>query len=280
MSTHRLGRCARSTCLSIALASGVPLAATAGCSSEALPGAAPGASGAASVGGAGGGAGDVSGCSGLGFPDPVLGSIVREALGLPPGSTMSAEQLASVRELIYIRGETSEPIRSLAGAECLTGLEVLTLDGRFVEGSAEDRITDVSPLAGLRNLRELTIQDAAFELTPLGELGQLRVLRLDYSVPGTMEAPGSLDALAPLVNLTLLDASDGCVEDISALAGMTQLVSLDLYSNCIVDLTALEGLTALRDVDITDNYYDCAAVSASLQILRANGATVADDCQL
>ena len=101
---------------------------------------------------------------------------------------------------------------------------------------------------------------------------------MDYAVPGTMEDPGSLDALAPLVNLTLLDASDGCIEDISALAGMVELEELDLYSNCIRDLGPLEGLTKLRQIDLSDNYYDCSEVEESLAVLRGNGTTVTDDC--
>ena len=219
-------------------------------------------------------------CDGLDvFPDPVLDGLVRQELAVSAADPLTAAQLAAITELEYVRGDAGAPLRSLEGAQCLTGLEVLTLDARHLPSDTDaDRIRDVTPLAGLRSLRELTIRDASFDLTPLGGLVQLTVLRLDYGVPGTLDAPGSLDPLEPLVNLVELDASDGCVEDIAALAAMTQLETLDLYSNCIRDLTPLEALTQLRTLDVTDNFYECADVAESLAIIRGHGATVVDDC--
>ncbi len=178
----------------------------------------------------------------------------------------------------FIRELANDPDHAglaLLSRQCLAALH---LEGLYVGEGEVDGIADASPLAALDNLRDLTINYAEFDLAPLGELEQLDSLELRYAVPGSLEAPGSLVALAPLVNLTTLAASDSCVEDISALANMSELVNLDLYSNCIRDISVLEELINLREVNLSDNMLDCAEAQATLDTLRGYGATVIDDC--
>ena len=213
----------------------------------------------------------------LAFPDPVLDALVHSTLGAAVGDPLSAAQLATITELTH-GASTTEPIRSVDRIQCLTNLASLHLEGLYDGMGNSDGLQDATPLTSLTNLTGLTINYAEFDLAPLGELVQLEVLALDYAVPGSLESRGSLAALAPLVNLTTLDASDGCVEDIAALSNMTELVNLDLYSNCIADISALAGLTKLREVDLSDNFLDCLASQATLAALRGYGATVVDDC--
>jgi hypothetical protein len=233
----------------------------------------------AGLGCGGDGPAEVADCNEVSeFADPVLDAVVRTVLGAGASEPLSAEQLATITELSYVVSDTADPIRNLDGIQCLPNLEVVQIEGRYRGDGEVDGIDDASPLRSLASLRELTITYAEFDLAPLGELEQLQFLKLDYAVPGSLESPGSLADLATLVNLTTLDASDGCIGDISTLANMSQLVNLDLYSNCIQDITALADLTNLRDVDLTDNFLDCFESQATLDALRGQGATVVDDC--
>lgn len=139
---------------------------------------------------------------------------------------------------------------------------------------------DASALSGLAALRELTLIHATFPLEQLSGLVGLTLLNLEYSVPGTIASPGTIDALAPLVNFTSLDVSDGVLEDISTIAGMSELRTLDLYSNGVNDIGALRDLTNLTNLDLTDNFLNCtdADTLAIIAALEARGATVLSDC--
>lgn len=118
----------------------------------------------------------------------------------------------------------------------LTGLETLRLD--------HNRLNSISWLAGLRELRELTIRgnDIITGLSAISRMTELQ--NLDIGELGELDT-SNLTVLKNLTKLQFLDAGGTLVQDISALAGLTDLQELNLDGIPIEDLTPLSGLNGL-----------------------------------
>lgn len=141
------------------------------------------------------------------FRDPVLKAAVEDALWVsdPTPSDMLGMTLLNAEVL---------------GVADLTGLEHAEnlLELRLGDNQ---QISDLSPLAGLSNLRVLAAyQNRISDLTPL----------------------------AGLVNLTDLDIHHNQVRDVSALAGLTRLRRLKLRENPLRDISPLSALTGLEEL--------------------------------
>ena len=171
------------------------------------------------------------------FRDPELRAAVEEALGKLTGSAISEEEMSSLREL----DASGRGIRDLTGLEQAVGLEELRL--------GINRLTDVEPLAGLKNLRFLVLSSnpGLASVRPLSGLTRLNHLELDYSGV-TDVAP-----LSGLTNLNRLHLNYNEVADLAPLAGLVGLNHLNLGRNRITDLGALSGLTNLNHVDLNEN---------------------------
>ncbi len=139
------------------------------------------------------------------FEDATLKALVEEVLWVhnPTPSDMLGFTYLDARGL---------NIASVAGLEYAKNLYTLEL------GDNQD-IADVSPLAGLANLRRLV-------------LNQNRI--------------ADISPLAGLVNLTELDIHHNRIRDISPLSGMTRLRRLAIRENSISDLGPLAGITGLQ----------------------------------
>ncbi len=114
-------------------------------------------------------------------------------------------------------------------------------------------IDDLTPLAGLKNLKHLslTVQHASEGIKPLAGLSSLETLRLSGSRDIDDFTP-----LAGLKNLKHLYLDDCRIRDwdenaIAPLAGLTNLETLHLNHNTIYDITPLAGLTKLRYLDLS-----------------------------
>ena len=150
-------------------------------------------------------------------------------------------------------------IRPLAG---LKNLEFLEL--------TENQISDVSPLAGLVNLETLwlegnPIQDAS----PLSNLPKLEHVDINIprspavSIPDPNLAAAVRKALglgrnAPITKqamqrLTVLEARENQIRNLTGLEHATQLTKLELWRNQIRNLTPLANLTQLRDLRVDEN---------------------------
>jgi internalin A len=113
-----------------------------------------------------------------------------------------------------------------------------------------DAISDITPLAGLTNLAELSISgNNISDLTPLTGLTNL------ISISLSEKSISDITLLAGLTNLERLSLYDNNISDITPLAGLTNLTRLDLTGKSISDLTPLAGLTNLTELslDIYDN---------------------------
>ena len=143
------------------------------------------------------------------------------------------------------------------------GLEVLQQIKDAKESGAtslsfyNNNIPDLTPLAGLTNLKELSFySNNISDITPLAGLTNLNELKFfDNNI-------SDLTSLTGLANLIYLNLGYNKVSDLTPLAGLSNLTELYLNENNISDLTPLAGLTNLERVLLHNNN-----ISASQQAM-------------
>lgn len=152
-------------------------------------------------------------------------------------------------------------IRDFLGEDYFHGVVVVVLHG--------SEVRDLSPLAGLRSLKDLSLDDSqASDLSPLVGLKHLQWLSLDNSqvsdlspLAGLKKLKGiSLEGtqvsdLSPLVNLKnlkMLNLARTQVSDLSPLAGL-KLKGIFLEGTPVRDLSPLAGLKNLNALYLDDN---------------------------
>ena len=107
------------------------------------------------------------------------------------------------------------------------------------------QVSDLTPLAGLSNLQHLYLSSIQVsDLTPLARLSNLQHLGLRNT------QVSDLTPLAGLPNLQHLDLSSTQVSDLTSLAGLSNLQHLDLRNTQVSDLTPLAGLPNLQHLDL------------------------------
>ena len=194
-----------------------------------------------------------------GAPDQTLAAAVRRYLELRPTDSIKWKTLKEF-------SDSSGSIKSLKGLELATNLERLELH--------KSPIDDLTPLANLEKLREITIWDSKLnDLTPLAGLIQLEYLAISHNEISDLTP---LTGLTKLVNLGL---SVNQISDITPLAGLTKLVSLGLSVNQISDITPLAGLTQLGSLSIGVNQIsDITPLAGLTQLdsLAINGNQISD----
>ena len=200
------------------------------------------------------------------IPDRNLEAAVGERIG----NSITTHTLLNLGDLDV----PNSGIRSLKGLEHAHNLRHLNLSGEYIEAEQQvvnsNRISDFSPLAGLKQLTSLTLTDLGItDVSPLENLTQLDTLRLsnnaitDVSPLENLTQLSSLSLyynaivdISPLENLTQLTwlGLDGnAIFDISALTGMTRLDFLSLANTSITDISALENLTQLTWLNLGSN---------------------------
>ena len=111
-----------------------------------------------------------------------------------------------------------------------------------------DEMADVSPLAALTNLKQLTLNSNGIgDVSPLSALTNLESLELyDNAI---------VDArpLSALTNLKQLDLSSNEIVDVGPLSTLASLNELDLSFNEIADVSPLSILTSLKQLDLGFN---------------------------
>ncbi len=176
------------------------------------------------------------------IPDPSLAWAIRRALSLRNSADITKSAMA---QLTTLRADSAlfrgRPVpKDLTGLEHATNLTHLNLSG--------DRVIDLTPIAGLRNLISLRLYSNEFSsLTPLEGLTSLK--SLDLSSNGIND----ITSLIGLTNLVELFIQLNEIQDITPLKDMTNLETLYLPENNVEDITALEGLTNLTRLYINAN---------------------------
>ena len=196
------------------------------------------------------------------IPDPNLRVAIAEALGKSPNAPITVEDMETLEELKANTGD----IRDLTGLQFATNLRDLRLgDWKWKK---KNQISDLTPIAGLINLRELWLDEnpivdfaplkglknlakLVFRITPVSDLSPLAGLtNLRTMYFNVTKNVSDLSPLAGLVNLRTMHFSDGNVSDLSPLAGLTNLNDLLIFSSPISDLSSLAGLTSLERITI------------------------------
>ena len=209
-----------------------------------------------------------------GGPDPTLAAAVRRHLELQPTDSVNWKTLKEF-------SDSSGTINSLKGLELATNLEWLDIHN--------SPIHDLTPLANLKQLREIGIWDSEVnDITPLAGLIQLETLQLANSrsrselsdirpVAGltqlvylhlTGHEIRDIRPVAGLINLSGLTLGWNQISDITPIAGLTQLESLSLSINQISDITPLAGLTQLETLSLRHNQVSDIALLARLRKLK------------
>ena len=225
------------------------------------------------------------------IPDANLAAAIRETLGLPTDAAITAHAMRNLTRL-DARGKG---ITALTGLERATNLTSLYLSDTWVNRERHTNpISDVSPLAGLTQLRVLSLGwTAVWDVSPLANLTQLTWLYLWNT------AVWDVSPLANLTQLTRLYLSDTAVWDVSPLAGLpqleglylsrtavwdvsplanlTQLTELYLRDTAVWDVSPLANLTQLETLHLQDNWLNAVAHHTHIPAIQANGTEVAFD---
>ena len=175
------------------------------------------------------------------FADRNLELLVRWALKKPEGR-ITSDELAALNSLDANNrlDPIKQPIRKLAGIQHCTGLDTLLLWGH--------QITDISPLAGLSELRRLDLgENQVSDASPLAELTELRHL----SLWGNQVV--DLRPLSSLTKLEKLYLRGNGITDVRPLAGLTRLKQLELGNNEIENVRPLNGLENLDWLGLVGN---------------------------
>ena len=198
------------------------------------------------------------------IPDVKLRAVIEEALSKAPGAPITAEEMATLTNLH--RMADSKGISDLTGLEYATSMRHLWL-------KHNKNISDLSPIAGLHDLRTLDIGDnSVSDLSPLAGLTNLESINIgnnkisDLSPLAGLENLGyfmswnnflsDLSALAKLTEMSLwgIDICGGD-PDISVLKDAKNLKELYLRSCSVsdTDISALAGLTGLTRLSVAEN---------------------------
>ena len=164
-------------------------------------------------------------------------------------------------------------IQDLAGLQFATNMDRLVLGPWGEEGN---QISDLSPIAGLINLRTLWINNnPVSDISPLKGLKNLTDLRFRDA-----HVLFDLSPIAGLVNLKVLDLFGNNVSDLSPLAGLINLEWLTLERNNISDLSPLAGLINLEYLFLSgnDNISDLSPLAGliNLKQILSWGESISD----
>ena len=164
------------------------------------------------------------------IPDTNLRAAIAEALDKTPNARITADEMATLRELNAV----SMNIRNLAGLAAAVNLRVVRLNN--------NSISDISPLAKLIKLDRIELEENVIkDLSPLKGLINLGELHLANN---TIR---DLTPLKGLINLKGISLHHNLISDLSPLAGLMKLEWIGMSHNLLADLTPLSGLISLRN---------------------------------
>ena len=176
------------------------------------------------------------------IPDPNLRAVIEEVLGKAPGASITAEEMATL--------DTFETLADAKGIRDLTGLEFATnMRDLWLKGNKH--ISDLSPIAGLRNLWALDIGgNSVSDLSPV----------------------------AGLTNLAKINIGNNKISDLSPLEGLKNLEYFKSWNNFLSDLSPLMKLPNLWNIDICGGDPDISVLkdAKNLKELYLNFCGVSD----
>ncbi len=199
--------------------------------------------------------------TGVYIPDANLRAAIEEALGKAAGDVITVEEMESLIHLNSVE----------ASIQNLTGLQLATnLESFVVRWSFDGLLSDLSPLAGLTNLKRLNVSGKSItDLSPIAELINIEDLVLfstDVSDLSPLmdltkmkrlyfnHAPVSdLLPLAELENLEKLEIFYAEGPSLEPLKGLVELKKLSVGRSGITSISPLAGLVNLEELELFDN---------------------------
>ena len=208
------------------------------------------------------------------IPDAKLQAAIEVALGKVSGAAITEAEMKTLTRLDAPNANISD----LTGLEFAINLTRLNLGVVFVEGQGinSNEISDLSPLSGMTNLKELDLSTNNITdriILPLSNLTNL--ISLDLSTNNITD----ISPLAGLTNLKELNLFRNNISDISILFGLTNLTVLNLGDNNISDISPLAGMTNLTFLDLSGiNITDISPLSGmiNLTVLWLNNINITD----
>ena len=197
------------------------------------------------------------------IPDANLRAVIADSLGKSSGATITQADMLTLTTLLAPNANISD----LTGLEYATNLTSLNL-------YFNQRISDISALSGLSNLRTLIL--TATSISDFSVLSGLTNLEYLY-LTGTNIS--DLSVLSGLTNLEYLYLAGTNISDLSVLSGLSNLRTLILTATSISDFSVLPGLTNLRSLDLGHtSILDISVLSnlTSLERLYLNHTSISD----
>ena len=189
------------------------------------------------------------------FADEAFDVMIRELLGKGAHAEILSTELWSIDELTI-----PAEIANLTDLSHFVGLKTLNL-----QNSAAADFTVLADLPALTSLDVTGSQLGSEGVAAIGSIPTLTELHLGSC------GVSSLDDLAGLTALTVLDAPDNRISDISALAAMPSLQEVNLSGNRITSISPLTAATQLTVLDLSGNQFgSLGAISANTALTSLN----------
>lgn len=171
------------------------------------------------------------------FADPSVEAAIREKLGATADKVLYTNDIWTITDFTL-----PADAQDLSDLKNFAFLEKLTIN-QTVSGQ-------LSNLAGLANLKELSITGTAVnadEIALIGRLPNLQKLTLNNCSLST------ISGLELAKNLTYLDLGNNAIRDITPLNKLSNLQTLIIKQNALNDLSALSTLSGLTLLDVSFN---------------------------
>ncbi len=209
------------------------------------------------------------------FEDPNLEICFRSSLSLPV-EEITEKHLSEIE--ILSSHVSHNDIRSIYGIENCLNLRYARLNrqkigdvrplkdlSKFEELYLDQnyRIEDLSPLAGMVNLKKLTLYNNLIEdISPIKELVNLEELWIDWN------PIRDISPLEGMTKLKKLKIADAFLEDISPLAGLTKIENLWIIRSKINDIQFLGNMTEMNYLKLDLNNITDISVLANMKKLE------------
>ena len=191
---------------------------------------------------------------------------------LPNSKISDLSPLSSLGNLENLRIPSVSEISDLTPLSGLTGLKTLAVNG--ISYSGVGKITSLEPLANLKNLEVINLNvdsETGVDLTPLAGLTHLRELTFGGAVH--MESLDIFSEMTELQELVLHATNTNycSAADLSALSHMTKLQRLSIEVDGLTSLAGLEPLHELLEIELYSRGSSCATLQplAGLENLQS-----------
>ncbi len=171
------------------------------------------------------------------FTDPAIEASIRSVLNVNEDTPLTTSDLWTIKSY-----EIPSNAKDCSDLKHLVFLEQLTANNL--------KISELSFLSSLVNLKELTIQNTAISGETLSAIsGLLALNKLTLSNCSLSD----ISPLSKLTGLTYLNLSNNSIRKIDALSSLLNLQELNLQHNALTAITALSGMSNLTKLDISYN---------------------------